>query len=279
MIKELLAALRLPSHAGTIALPEGHCIIPTESFQMTPDLPRGTVAMESLASLVSYTLSHKGGGFHVFASLEKMRIDSVMDWHEPAINSELPHPKWGDHRANLALKFTQQWKNWTGICSKPLGQVAFAEFIEENLNEIIEPTPADVLTIATSLSGKRKVNFTNSTSLGNGDVSLQWEEQTDAKAAGDVRVPSRIKLAIPIFRGAEDETTFEIQALFRYRVSEGRLTFEIRLLHSDKVLDMAFAALVGVLRQNLDADKGESRVLIGSIAESPRSFTTNRTIK
>jgi uncharacterized protein YfdQ (DUF2303 family) len=272
MIEKLLNALRLPENAETITLPQGCQIVPRELFLPNPCVARGVIAMESLGSLIEYTHKHGDANTCIFASLEKMRVESVIDWHK----NEDFISGWGEHRAIYSLRLTKEWEDWNWISGKPLSQREFAEFIEEHLDEIAEPKAADVLTVATTLTGKRNVKFTNVTNLSNGDQSLQWEESTDAKGAGDTRVPTRITLAVPVFRGAEDETRFEVQAIFRYRIAEGKLSFEIRLLHAERVLDMAFKQTVNALK----TEKPETpAVLIGSVTEYPRPILTKRNIQ
>lgn len=268
MIEKLLNALRLPESRTTLTLPQGTSVIPKEFFDEVPATKRGTIAMESLDSLVEYSKRFGTIDSIILASLDDLNIHSVMDWQDP---ETVEYGAWGEHSATFALRLTREWTHWIGVSGKPLAQKEFAEFIEEHLEEIKSPSSSDVLTVVTTLTGKRKVNFTNATNLGNGDVSLQWEEITDAKGAGDIRVPSQITLAIPVFRGAEESTTFEIKALFRYRIQDGRLTFEIKLLHADRVLDLAFAQIVASLREDFpEAATSAPRVVIGSIKHTPR---------
>ncbi len=277
MIEKLLNALRLPEHPTVIALPPGTQMIPKELFDAEPVNKHGAISMESLSSLVDYTTRFGTCHSIILASLENLKITAIMDWHDPATPE---WSGWADHSATYPLKLTREWQEWNAISGKSLSQKDFAEFIEEHLDEIKEPSSSDVLTVVTTLTGKRKVNFTNATSLGNGDVSLQWEEITDAKGAGDIRVPSQIVLAIPVFRGASDETTFEIKALFRYRIQDGRLSFEIKLLHADKVLDLAFAQIVASLSESFpDVATNSPKIVIGSMITTPREIikTTIRT--
>lgn len=276
MFQILLDAFRIPRNEAIIAIPEKHKVVPSELFEDFTNQPKGTLRFENLKSLVDYTLHHAGSNTCVFASLDNQRIESVIDWLD---NKSDDGNNWGEHRAKYDLRTTKQWVDWTGISGKVINQKQFAEFIEEHLDEISEPSAADVLTIATSLSGKRNVNFTNATDLGNGDKSIQWEEKTEAKGAGDIRVPSRIKLAIPVFRGAEEETKFEVQALFRYRIDNGGLTFEIKLLHADRVLEMAFDQVVEALGDQLNVNPDKApKVLMGSVTEFPRAILSQRTI-
>ena len=159
---------------------------------------------------------------------------------------------------------------------RAIDQRAFAEFVEEHLDCIHKPAAAEILTIATFLEGKRNVVFKNVAVLSNGDRSLQWEETTEAKGVGDVKVPSEITLRIPVYRGAEEETTVEIRALFRYRIAEGKLTFEVKLMNADKVADGAFERVVDGLRDLLKTLEITPPVILGTVVTTPRETLAKR---
>jgi uncharacterized protein YfdQ (DUF2303 family) len=266
MIQELINALRVPNNKGGVSIPPGHKIVPDELFTL-PDHPRGQVQAESIDALLDYIGMHLRDQTVVLASLRLMNIAAIFDWHANADDMN----GWGEHSCTFPLQFTREWQDWTRISGQPLTQLKFAEFIEEHLEDIVDPKAADVLTVATSLSGMRKVSFTNAVRLQNGDTSLCWEETTDAKAAGDVRVPSGLKLRIPVFKGAEESTTFEVSGLFRYRIHEGKLSFEVKLLHCDNIAELAFDEVVKSLTTRLRAkNKSLPPVIRGSMHTLPR---------
>jgi uncharacterized protein YfdQ (DUF2303 family) len=277
MIQYLIDALRLPKHANAITLPSGTKLIPRILIDDYPNTRNGVVVAESLDSLVDYTALYQQVGTRIFASLQKMNIVTVLDWHDEA---DCEAGAWGDHSATFGLSYTRAWREWTNISGRQLSQLAFAEFIEEHLDHITAPKAADVLTVATSLSGMRKVAFTNAVRLANGDTCLQYEETTDAKAAGDVKVPSQLTLRIPVFQGAEDETTFEVTGLFRYRLNDGKLSFELKLLHIEDIAELAFANLLKELRQKLIVACGDTAPIVfsASMGKAPRAILTEKII-
>lgn len=278
MIHELIDALRLPKNTNTIATPSGTKLVPADFVADYPTKRQGRISVESLDSLIDYTATYIDLGTRIFASLQNLNILAVLDWHEKTENVE--GGEWGDHSASFSLSYTRAWREWVAISGRQLNQTAFAEFIEEHLDHIVAPSAADVLTVATSLSGMRKVAFTNAVRLANGDTCLQYEETTDAKAAGDVKVPSTLTLRLPVFQGAEEETTFEITGLFRYRLNDGKLAFELKLLHIEDIAELAFANLLGELRQKLIAACGDEApiVFVGSIAKYPREILASKII-
>lgn len=271
MLQELINALRVPYHKGGASIPPGHKIVSDQLFTI-PDAPAGVIQAESINGLLDYIGLYLTDQTVVYASLNMMNISAVFDWHDNELTG------WGEHVCTFPLQFTKAWQDWLRISGQPLNQQKFAEFVEEHLEDIAEPKAADVLTVATSLSGMRKVSFTNAVKLQNGDTSLCWEETTDAKAAGDVRVPSGLKLRLPIFKGAEEATTFEVSGLFRYRINEGKLSFEVKLLHCDDIAELAFDEVVKAMTAKLRAKNATlPPVIRGSVQTSPRLLLEKHT--
>ena len=270
MFQELIDAIRVKCTDDAIAAPQGVTLVPSELFQIDPEAARGTVRCDNLDSLVAYVASQEQSNAMVFADRSGARITAVLDWHS------MEAPLWGDHAAIMPLQCTQDWIDWYGISGKAIGQRAFAEFVEEHLDCIHKPAASEILTIATFLEGKRNVVFKNVAVLSNGDRSLQWEETTEAKGVGDVKVPSEITLRIPVYRGAEEETTVEIRALFRYRIADGKLTFEVKLMNADKVADGAFERVFDGLRQLLKSATITAPVILGNVVTTPRETLAKR---
>lgn len=271
MFQELIDALRVQTHnEDTIATPSGVSLVPSELFHLEPKSARGVIRCDSLESLVGYVDTQDNQSAMIFADRSGAKITAVLDWHDPEC------ALWGDHTASMPLQFTQDWIDWSGISGRAIGQRAFAEFIEEHLDCIHMPAAAEILTIATFLEGKRNVKFKNVAVLGNGDRQLQWEETTEAKGVGDVKVPSEITLRIPVYRGAEAETTVELRALFRYRIDDGKLTFEVKLMQADKVADGAFGRVVDGLRELLKTATIIAPVILGNVVTTPRETLAKR---
>jgi uncharacterized protein YfdQ (DUF2303 family) len=252
----LIDAIRVNTRSQDgITLPPGYKFVPDDFTRVRSDAAQ--VEAHTLRSLVDYVERYADGREIVFAS--EAQIRAIIDYGDPE-NAEIGN---ANHTATFRLTTTEEWRAWQGISGRPLPQREFAEFIEEHLESIHSPPAADVLTVATTLNGKRNIQFTQVADLANGDKSIAWEEKTDAKAAGDVRVPSRIVLRIPIFEGAEMETTYDIAALFRYRIADGKLTYEVKLLHVDRMLKQAFERVVEQLQAMLP---DSSCLIVGKLA-------------
>lgn len=143
-------------------------------------------------------------------------------------------PGWGDFRAEIQFRPTPQWAKWNAIDGKMMSQVAFAEFLEDNLEDIAEPAGAVMLEIATYLEAVRTVNFRSGIRLGSGAVQFRHDQNDEAKVgAGTIDVPETIKLGIaPIFGLA----SYVVPARFRYRIENGRLTLGVKLQRIESMM-------------------------------------------
>lgn len=252
---------------NAVAMPTDVRIAST--VHLLDDAPRktGTITAESLDSLVDYLGRHADDETAIFASATGHHITGVLDWH----SHDHLLGGFARHQIALPLQFSEPWKAWAKINGQNIQQKALAEFIEEYLGDIVAPEAAAVLETVRTLSGKKSVNFKNAVHLGNGDVSLVWEETTDAKAGqtGDMKVPSELTLRLPVYAGCEDETTFEIRTMFRYQIHEGALTFQLKMLGIERIREMAFKAVFESLTEKLTEANITAPVYQGAITTTP----------
>lgn len=134
---------------------------------------------------------------------------------------------WGDFRVNIEFRPTPQWVKWKANDGKLLPQVDFAEFIEENLEDIADPAGATMLEISQQLQLVRSVNFRSKVTLQSGAFAFTHDQDDKASVgAGSIDVPQTFTLGVaPIFGLA----SYSVPARFRYRIEDGRLKLGYKL--------------------------------------------------
>lgn len=277
MIQDLIKLLRqgtVTEITNAVAHPADIRITPTFHLSDATDIKAGTITVESIDSLVDYVGRFATDETAVFASANINSITGVLDWHQSAE----PFGSLARHKVVLPLQFSDEWKAWAGINNRALGQKQLGEFLEEYLHNVVKPDAAQVLESVLTLSGKKSVNYKNATRLANGDVSLVWEETTEAKAGqkGELKVPSELTLRIPVYAGCEAETTFEIRTMFRYNIQDGSLTFQLKMLGIEKIHDLAFEAVYSSLADKLKAAKITAPLYRGAITATPLAVLNNQ---
>jgi hypothetical protein len=217
---------------------------------LLPDHISQAVTLETVESFGDYVNRFKTPLTAIFGEIAHNRIVAVMDYHVPpkplaegeaALTDVLGGPQFADHRATLNLPFSLEFKTWSGVSGKMMSQLDFARFLEENANDIIAPSGADLLEIARDLHAVRKVDFRKAVRTSTEVENFEYSDQTEAKAAGGVEVPTKFMIAIPVYFGEEPVT---MHAFLRWNLAEGALSLGLVLHRAEHVRQAVFKGLV-----------------------------------
>ena len=242
-------------------IPNGYSIHDLEKHCQHPYRPTGALTAEMLESFAAAICRWAEPSAIILASPIAKRIIANFRHHE-AEDEKLSistRANWIDYKATLALTDAEEWKAWQAVNEKPMSQKAFFQFLEDRIEDVISPDPAELLEIAETIRGTRKVSFQNSQRMSNGDVSIIWDEVTEAKAGekGQGTVPSKITIRVPIYEQAPD-LLFDIVCSFRWRVENNGLQITVSIRHLATVQRMALAALIKKLEALIIAGNGEN---------------------
>lgn len=239
-----------PVHPHGVTLPSGarHEVIDLERFLPTPRRKAGKVSLHDGESFAAYIVKHKlDGATTLYADVTTQRIVAVLD------DASSADPGWRGHVATLDLKRTDAWKAWIAKDNQLLRQVAFAEHIEDNLADIVEPDGATMLEIAQTFQAHTNVRFESSRLLHSGQRQFVYVEDGSATAGakGDIEVPKDLVLGLTPFEVGE---AYRVTARIRYRLSSGELQLGYKLDRPEDILRSAFADVVKEVQQRVGED-------------------------
>lgn len=264
-VRELAAAAHTPKKLepgatlGTV-LPEGHTFDITD-LEYLLDAPRrkaGRVSLHDAASMVAYIQAHRVvDQTAIYADIDCCQIVCELNGHVEGGEGA----GWGDHRAVLTLRKTKNWANWETRDSSWMSQTLFAEHIEENLIDIIEPAAADMLEIAQTFQANNKVAFRSSSLLANGQRQFTYEETIDSKAGqqGTMAVPTEFFLGVAVFDGQAEG--HRVRARLQHRIEGQQLKLRYLLERPHDVVRDAFGTVLAEVEvgTTLKAYRGTSR--------------------
>lgn len=238
----LASPLRLSTGIAGTVLPDGYTLQSLERYDPAPSAKRGALTFNDVESLARYVNTHKDLRTAIFWDRAPSLV-AVLDHHAMAADGA----GWGRHTA--ALKFTRSraWQAWAEANGKQMTQAAFAEFVEDHLDDIASPAGAELLELARRFGVSRAVTFESAVNLTNGNTQLTYAEADATK--GNVQIPPTLILGLAPFDG---DHLFRVEARLRYRIEAGKLTLTIKLVRPEDVTDQAVAARVAELGKATD---------------------------
>lgn len=246
---ETIADLAVKAHGGELLTTtagreflvraDGHFDVtePNKIAAILPDHIRQSVTLQTVDSLVDYANRFKTDTTVMFADIAANTIVALADYHAPAAAGHL------GHKATLTLPFSVEWKTWADIDNKLMDQLDFARFLEENAGDVAAPSGADLLDACRDLQARRKVNFTKAVRTSSDNESFEYTDETTATTKkGDVEIPSKFQLQIPVYFGGAATDLF---AFLRWRLVEGEgLKLGVRLHRAEHVRQAVFKQIV-----------------------------------
>ena len=227
-----------------------------EKRQPRPNRKAGVYRFTDAVGLVGYIGRHGLAETELYADVDKGTITSVINAHDgdTAETGEVSDAAgWGDHRAILTLRQTDDWTDWTGSSGKWLSQTELAEFIEQHLPNCVNPDGATMLELAQSFKATKGAKIEASRRIKSGETKLEYREDIEAKAGsrGTLDIPDEITLALQPFDGS---APYRVYARFRFRINDGDLRLSYVLVRPRDVLRDAFGEVVAVVSKETGRD-------------------------
>lgn len=239
IIRELATPTLLDVDGLPVLVAPEHMKIHAFTDRVPPVLThtKADVAAHDITGFTDYVnLFKRSHSTQIFAALEpRPRLKAVIDYHSTPECS----PDYCAHIVTCEMKHSEEFLRWKAADRKPLSQKEFGSFIEDNAADVIEPTGAALMEMALNFSSMRDVEFRSSARLQSGEVQFTYNEK---ERAGEVRLPERIKIALPVFRG--DTRCIAVTARVKYRITEFKLQIWLELERLDRTVDVAYQAVI-----------------------------------
>jgi len=204
-----------------------------EQYADSPARIRENITLCEIGSFVDYYQRFADDSSIIKANLDARKFTAIFDYHSPG------KPAWQSHKCSLVCITSTEWDTWAASNGHKFNQVQFAEFIESNSIDIVDPAASVMLEIAMTLQANKKVKFNSGVRLDNGQTQLGFHEVIEGSAGkkGDLKIPDKFKLALRVFRGGEK---YSVECHLRYRINDGTLAFFYQIIRPERLLEDAF---------------------------------------
>ncbi|MDP9965115.1 uncharacterized protein YfdQ (DUF2303 family) [Variovorax paradoxus] len=211
-----------------------------EQAQIVPNRLRGTIALGSLESLLTYLADQNAQATgYVYADPDARTITAVF-------NDTKAGPGWRDHRAVFAAVLTPEAKRWLDKDGEVFSQTEFAEFIEDNMADLHGDDADKLLTVATTIAASSGINFSSAKRLQDGQTQLTYVETVNATAGeSGLSIPKTFTLGLRLFKNGGG---YKLTARLKYRLNSGAVKFHYELERPENAIEDAFTGYVEQVR-------------------------------
>lgn len=226
-----------------LIIPEGYSAKdvtdPHGLFPRTPAYISQKVQVQAVDSLIEYANRFKTPDSLLFADIMGNSISALIDYHKADGNAANVA-----HSVTMALPYSEEWKLWTGIDGKLVGQLEFARFLEENHPDIAEPNAAELIEVARDLHAARNIKFTKVVRTDSDNENFTASDETTLcsnRTGGSVELPRQFTLRIPVYFG---ESAIDMTAFLRWKVGDDGMTLGIKMWRPEHVRQAEFKRIV-----------------------------------
>lgn len=229
-----------------------------EAFRTRPERKTGQAAVETVESFIELVNRHETDDSVIFVKTvdcDTPTMTAVINYHPYADEDEEGNASaaFCDHRIVYKFPISDEWKIWSARSDVPLLQAELANFIEDRIADLTDPTkdeiddaanrffttiatPAKMMELSRGLQVTVESKVRDNFKLQSGEASLIFEEVHKDAAGQNINVPGLFYLSIPAFVGGEKK---RIPVRLRYRLKDGSVIWRFQLYRPELIIHEA----------------------------------------
>lgn len=239
---------------------------PNAAEVYAPKIIALTTQLQTSLALTQYLHRFKDADSIMFGDVMTSKVTAILDYHvRPTANapevdgasvnagipaSEPAKPRHSAHRAVLQLRHAQEWAVWTTANEKLMTHVNFANFLEENAMDVINPDGAALLELIRDLNVKSGSTFKSQVRQGD-VVKVEYQKSDDVSSKEEIEMPVGFTLNIPVYFG---ELPVTMNALIRRKVDDGQLFLGFKIQRLENVKQTEFLRIVDEISAETDVE-------------------------
>lgn len=222
-----------------------------------PQRRTGTVKALDLASLIAVTNRFKSEHSALFqkAIIKDndllASLQTVFNYHPGGADNTAADN--ADHRVRYEFPLSEELKIWLGKNKTGFDQKEFAEFLEDNIADLVIAdnehfhtsfgdmapaftTPSKILELARGIDIRVEERVTQAFRTADGSFNLQYTSENKDAAGNKLNVPEWFVLGIPVF---ENGKYFQFPVRLRFRQNQGQVKWFFELYRKNDILRAA----------------------------------------
>lgn len=275
--KELLSTetLQIGEYKHIIVTPDGRTVQSLEPFldevRERPRRHKGFAELTTIKSFARHCMRYRHKHSVVFVDDSAPGAPSmraIFNYHEDESDDAPPGlPAFCDYGAVYRFPVSDEWQAWWAADGESMTQEKFAEFLEDQIADVIEPTKADdvckalaqklglepaspsrLLALSRGLTVHVGHKVAEHRNLATGEAQVSFETTHKDEGGEQLRIPGLFAIAIPVFK-RESPTVMPVR--LRYRVRSGQIVWTVKIHGADAAMRRALDGAVSGVTEAL----------------------------
>lgn len=180
-----------------------------------PTYIRQSVEVQTKDALIAYVDRFKTPDTVIFANIDDDQVVAVIDYHSDSATGA-SKAAITSHRAVLDLGKSTPWSLWNSVDGCMMRQADFAKFVEENSEDIVSPTGAQLLEMVLDLEKSKNIRVVRKMRSAGSDAG----EGGNTMEVNGTELPNVFNLRFPVYFG---ELAVGIKAFTRDALSGDKI--------------------------------------------------------
>ena len=240
---------------SVLVVPNGHHVESVkphlDEYRKAPERRKGTARFAELSSFIEHVNAFKLPSSVVFVD-RALGMTAVLDYHSSGADGV---PGFGEHRSEWRFPFSDELEAWKRHEGDAMSQGEFAEFLEQHICDVADPSalggktkdtltsieavpagPTKLMELSRGLQVHVDSKLTQRQTLQSGESTLAFTEEHKDSSGAPLKVPSAFVLHIPVFDGGD---LYPVPVRLRYRIRDGRVVWTYLFHRIDDVVRAA----------------------------------------
>lgn len=200
---------------------------------------------DNITGFIQYVRDYKSDATVIFAS--RRALKAVFDYHTKE------QPSWCNHCAKARLETTPEWRGWIENDRSQFTHQDFADFLEEQLDTIEEPSGGSLLTVIKEFRAFVRYESVQVVNDNGALATVEFKKNVQSKGQGEVELPRELKIVLQPYKQFDAAVRFKVRLNYSVSNDASKIAFSYSIVNREKGEDMVFEKVVDEVRIRTEA--------------------------
>lgn len=229
-----------------------------DEYKTKPDRRKGLINAFDIYSFSAIVNRFKSANSALFKKATigdtkfEAELKAILNYHPASgVNTDADN---NDHRATYGFPLSEELKTWLGKNKVPFNSKEFAEFLEDNIADLVVAdvskfvtefgdtvpsfaSPSKIMELSRGIDVRVDEKVVNAYRVSDGSFAIQYTVDNKDASGKPLNLPEWFALGIPVFQNGQ---SYQIPLRLRFRVKDGAVSWHFEMYRKNDIFNAAF---------------------------------------